>query len=139
LLRSTTLFAVTVTIVAEVTAEGAVYTPEAETVPSAGETDQLTAVFAVPVTLAVNCWLRDAIRVALTGSMETDTEPTGMTEMTPPVEAIGRPLPSRDAATVVESWAAKLPVADGNRVIVMTATTPSEITFLLRPASRHVL
>jgi hypothetical protein len=54
LLGSATLMTMTPTVVAEITEEGAVYTPEAETVPTAGETDQLTPVFPVPVTVAVN-------------------------------------------------------------------------------------
>jgi hypothetical protein len=34
-------------------------------------TDQLTAVFELPVTLAVNCWVADAARVIVDGASES--------------------------------------------------------------------
>ena len=80
------LFAVTVTMVAKVTAEGAVYTPEAETVPSAGETDQLTAAAGAPVRLAVNVWVCDASRYAVEGVMATVTAEGGGTTSAVAVE-----------------------------------------------------
>ena len=36
---------------------GAVYKPLAERVPTAGDMDQVTVVFAEPVTVAANCWV----------------------------------------------------------------------------------
>jgi hypothetical protein len=49
------LVAVTVTVCWEVTELGAVYRPLLEIVPTAGWSDQVTAVFVVPVTVDVNC------------------------------------------------------------------------------------
>jgi len=68
--------AFTVTLILEVQA-GAVSTPELEMVPA--EVDQVTAVFVVPLTLAVNCWVPPAETVALGGEIETDTVPGGFT------------------------------------------------------------
>jgi hypothetical protein len=42
-----------------------------ETVPTAGFTDQLTPVFDDPLTVAVNCWVWDALREAVNGVRET--------------------------------------------------------------------
>ena len=55
LLVSATLVAVTVTVCGLPSVAGAVYRPPLEIVPIAGLTDQVTAVFVVPVTAAVNC------------------------------------------------------------------------------------
>ena len=55
LVGSTTLVAVTVVIVWAENDVGAVYRPAALIVPA--EADQVTPVFPVPVTNAVNCWL----------------------------------------------------------------------------------
>jgi hypothetical protein len=55
LVVSATLVAVTVTVCGLPSAAGAVYNPPLEIVPSAGLTDHVTAVFVVPVTVAVNC------------------------------------------------------------------------------------
>ena len=44
-----------------------------ETVPTAGFKDQVTAVFDDPVTVAVNCWVWDAVRDAVNGVSETVT------------------------------------------------------------------
>jgi hypothetical protein len=46
---------------------GAVYRPEAESVPMLGLIDQVTAVFEVPLTVAVNCWVPPAGRLAVPG------------------------------------------------------------------------
>ena len=42
-----------------------------DTVPTAGLTDQVTAVFDGPLTVAVNCWVWDAVRDAVNGVRET--------------------------------------------------------------------
>ena len=57
LVGSATLVALTVTVWAEATDSGAVYKPVLEMEPTGGLIDHVTAVFAVPVTVAVNCWL----------------------------------------------------------------------------------
>jgi hypothetical protein len=58
LLPSATLVAVTVTVCAPAILPGAVYSP-LDTVPTTGLIDQFTAVFDVPVTVAVNCCVCD--------------------------------------------------------------------------------
>ena len=42
-----------------------------EIVPAAGLKDQVTAVFDGPLTVAVNCWVWDAVRDAVNGVTET--------------------------------------------------------------------
>ncbi len=61
---SATLVAVMVTDCAELITEGAVYNPF-DKLPTEGLMDQVTDVFALPVTVAVNCLLCDAERVAV--------------------------------------------------------------------------
>ena len=56
---------------------GTAYKPAAEIEPTWGEMDQVTAVLAVPPTVAVNCWGADAVvKLTLAGAAETVT--TGM-------------------------------------------------------------
>ena len=55
LLVSAALVALTVTVCGLLSVAGAVYRPPLEIVPTAGLTDHVTAVFVVPVTVAVNC------------------------------------------------------------------------------------
>jgi len=55
LLVSAALVAVTVTVWGLASVAGAEYKPPLEIVPTAGLSDHVTAVFAVPVTAAVNC------------------------------------------------------------------------------------
>ena len=76
---SATLVAVMVTDCVVLIAEGAVYKPFAR-LPNEGLMDQMTEVFALPVTLAVNCRLCDAERVAFKGITPTLTlaGPEGM-------------------------------------------------------------
>ena len=66
LLGSATLVAVMVTACDVVTWEGAVYNPFNK-LPSEGVMDQFTDVFELPVTVAVNCLLWDAVRDADNG------------------------------------------------------------------------
>jgi hypothetical protein len=78
--------AVTVTNAGFGTAAGAVYNPEVEMVPSAAPptTIQVTEVFVVPVTVAVNCaFWPVATLVAL---VETRTLTAGVTVPLPPQE-----------------------------------------------------
>ena len=67
LLVSPTLVAVTMTVCGLLSAAGAVYRPALEIVPTAGFTDHVTAVFVVPVTVAVNCCVCPAQRAAEPG------------------------------------------------------------------------
>ena len=55
LVWSATLVAVTMTVCGLPSVAGAVYRPPLEIVPTAGLTDQVTAVLVVPITAAVNC------------------------------------------------------------------------------------
>ena len=71
--RSAALVAVTVTVCALEIEAGAVYRPVFETVPTAGFKDQVTAVFDDPLTVAVNCWVWDAVRDTVNGVRETVT------------------------------------------------------------------
>jgi len=75
LVGSATLVAVTVTVCEVVTVDGAVYSPAVLRVPTAGLNDQFTAVFVVPVTVAVNCCVCEAVRSAVAGETETEITP----------------------------------------------------------------
>jgi hypothetical protein len=78
LVGSAWLVAVTVTICCIVINDGAVYKPLELMEPTFGLIDQVTAVFAFPVTVAVNCWVSDGPRVAVDGETETATDGDGM-------------------------------------------------------------
>jgi hypothetical protein len=52
---------------------GALYSPDAETVPTAGDKLQITAVFAVPVTEAASCKVRPETTEAVAGNTVTPT------------------------------------------------------------------
>lgn len=73
LVTSATLVAVTVTDRVAVTGDGAVYKPPAEIDPTSGLSDQVTAVLAVPATVAVNWRVCEAERVTEDGVIVTDT------------------------------------------------------------------
>jgi hypothetical protein len=64
--------AVTVAVVWLATDAGAVYKPEADSVP-APVSDQVTAVLVVPLTVAVNCCVPPPFSVAEGGEIETLT------------------------------------------------------------------
>ena len=68
LLESAPLLAVSVTVVARLT-EGAVNKPLVEMLPAVA--DQVTAVFAVPSTAALNCWVFPDNTFALAGETVT--------------------------------------------------------------------
>ena len=70
---SAALVAVTVTVWELPILEGAVYKPLLEIVPVDGLKDHVTAVLVVLLTVAVNCWLCDSVRVAVPGVRETAT------------------------------------------------------------------
>jgi len=76
LLASATLVAVTVISRELLITAGAVYNPFTK-VPIAGVIDQVTPVFALPVTVAENCEVWDAVRLALCGFTFTMTLPGG--------------------------------------------------------------
>ena len=65
--------AVTVTVCCVAIDAGAVYRPVAETDPTAGLTVHVTAVFELPVTVAVSCCVWLAVNVAVSGLIVTDT------------------------------------------------------------------
>ena len=65
-MASAALVAVMVTDWPELITEGAVYNPF-DKLPTEGFMDQVTEVFALPVTVAVNCLFCDAARDALRG------------------------------------------------------------------------
>ena len=75
--ESATLVAVMVTDCAALTVEGAVYRPF-DKVPTDGFMDQVTEVFPLPVTVAENCRLCDAVRLALEGLTPTLTLAVGV-------------------------------------------------------------
>lgn len=71
---SATLVAVTVTVCCDATLAGAVYSPAALTLPlPAGLIDQLTLVFADPVTVALNCCVAPCPNVTVAGETLTVT------------------------------------------------------------------
>jgi hypothetical protein len=77
LVLSTTEVAITVTVEVVVTTAGAVYRPAVSIVPHAAPpavqlTDQVTAVFGLPVTVCVNCCVSDAISVVVPGDTATE-------------------------------------------------------------------
>ena len=76
-MASATLVAVTVTDCEELITEGAVYNPF-DKLPTEGVMDQVTEVFALPDTLAVNCVLCDAARVTFGGLRPTLMLAVGM-------------------------------------------------------------
>jgi hypothetical protein len=86
---SATLVAVMVTVCEDVIELGAVYNPEGEIVPTGELSDQVTAVFVVPDTEAVNCWVCDAPRVAEAGLMEIETLEPGVTVRLAPALFVG--------------------------------------------------
>ena len=97
LVRSLALVAVTVTVWAEAIAEGAVYMPVPVIAPTLGLMDHVTAVFPEPpVTLAVNCWDWEAVRLAVAGVTDTDTG--ALTEIVPGWIVMGILLPLAPAA-----------------------------------------
>ena len=72
--ESATLVAITVTACALEMLEGAVYNPADEIVPTAGLNDHVTAVFVVPVTVAENCCVLEALKVTVAGLTDTAIE-----------------------------------------------------------------
>jgi len=99
---SARLVAVMVTDCALLITEGAVYNPF-DKLPIEGVMDQATPVFALPVTVAVNSLLCDAVRVALKGLTLTLTVGGGVgSEMVPVPPVAGIELPAAvDATTAV--------------------------------------
>lgn len=65
------LVAVTVTVVVDET-DGAVYIPVLEMLPAVAA--QVTAVFVVLLTVAVNCFVAAEVTVAVDGVIDTETE-----------------------------------------------------------------
>ncbi len=109
------LFAVICITAEEGRLGGAVYMPWASIVPSVELppgtllTSQVTAVFEVPVTLAVNCWVRPRSTLALAGATETEMEgggggggATGPTPP-PPQPSVHAPAVRRGNKTMLEN------------------------------------
>jgi hypothetical protein len=103
------LVALTVTEVVEVTL-GAMRSPEVEIDPA--EVDQVTAVFDVPLTVAVNCWVPPDESVALAGETATDTVPGGFT------------VTVAEAELAVLAWLVALTVTDVEEVTVGAVKRP---------------
>src|SRR5205823_15116809 len=78
-LESAALIAVTVTVWFDATVVGAVYRPVELTIPVielppiTPSTNQFTAVFVVPVTVALNCWDCPACKLLVVGEIEIAT------------------------------------------------------------------
>jgi hypothetical protein len=73
LVGSATLRAVTVTAWGVTTLDGAVYRPAEEIEPTGGLIDQVTAAFAAPKTVAVNCCVAEDAKVTVDGLIDTVT------------------------------------------------------------------
>jgi hypothetical protein len=73
LLGSAALVAVTLTVCGVASAAGAEYKPPLEIVPTAGLTDHETPALAVPVTVAMNCWVCETVSEVMEGVSETVT------------------------------------------------------------------
>src|ERR1700682_5621099 len=73
LLVSAALVAVAVTVGVAAIEAGAVYRPAAEIVPTLGLMVHVTAALLPPVTVAVNCWVWETVRVAAAGETVTAT------------------------------------------------------------------
>jgi len=98
--ESATLVAVMVTDCAELITDGAVYNPF-DKLPIEGFIDQVTEVLALPLTVAVNCLLCDAVRVAVEGLTPTLILGGGSpgSEMVPAPPLAGIELPTAVEAT----------------------------------------
>jgi hypothetical protein len=88
--------------------EGAVYKPfdklPTNTPPAEAVMDQVTDVFGLPVTAALNCWLCDAMRAAVRGLMPTLTMGGGASTMiVPELPTAGTESPAAVAATTPET------------------------------------
>jgi len=99
---SATLVAVMVTDWLKLITEGAVYNPF-DKLPTDGFKDQVTDVFALPVTVAVNCVLCDAVRVEFVGLMPTLTLAGGPgKEIVPEPPLAGMEAPAAVEATTLD-------------------------------------
>ena len=119
--------------------EGAVYNPF-ERVPTEGFMDQVTEVFALPVTVAVNSLLCDAVSVELEGLTPTLTLGGGAgNEIVPVPPLAGIEMPAAVEATAPVIWMG-MDVVDGLDAIwkVAVATVPSAIVVELKPRIRQL-
>ena len=64
---------------------------------------QVTAVFVLPVTVAVNCCVFEVVKLAVSGATPTLTALTGVTDTTPAVVEITPAAPSESASTGPDS------------------------------------
>jgi hypothetical protein len=103
LVESAALVAVMVTLWAVLMLAGAVYRPLPDNVPTAGLKLQVAAVLVLPVTLAVNCFVCDAVKLAVSGVIPTLTAAAGVTDTEPAVLEITPPSPSFSASTGFDS------------------------------------
>ena len=103
--------------------------------------DQVTDVFALPVTVAVNCLVCDAVRVAFRGLKLTLTLGEGDgREIVPELPLAGIELPVAVEATTPVIWIG-MDVVDGLAAIwnVAITTVPSVIVVELKPRIRQLL
>ena len=101
LVGSATEAAVTATVCAAVMEAGAVYRPAAESVPTAGFMDQVTAVFVDPVTVAENCCVWLVVRDTEAGLICTAMTAGGASEM---VEVADLVVSATDLAVTITVW-----------------------------------
>jgi len=130
---------VTVTDCAVLITEGAVYDP-LDRVPVGGVIDQITDVVELPVTVAVNCVLCEAVRVAFRGLMPTLTVGgCASMEIAPELPLAGIESPAAVDAITPEICTG-IDAVDGFDAIwkLAVATVPSPIAVLLKPTSRQL-
>jgi hypothetical protein len=139
LVESATLVAVIITDCALLMTDGAVYNPF-DKLPTEGFMDQVTEVVELPVTVAANCLVWDAVRVALEGLKLTLTPGGSAGRVIVPAPPLaGMELPAAVVATTPEIWTG-IDVADGADEIwkVAVATVPSAMAVLLKPRRRQL-
>src|SRR5262245_17502383 len=113
---SATLVAITLTVCSVVTTLGAVYRPAALTVPTAGLSDQVTAVFDVFVTVAVKAWLCPPPRLTAVGVTWTAMDAAAST--------ICMALTLGRLAAPVLNWIVMVPAAAFTVKVLSTARNP---------------
>jgi hypothetical protein len=98
---------------------------------------QLTAVFEVPDTVAVNCCVSEHVRLAADGVAKTVI---GIKILTTPSVVVSEPaLPSVRASIALMSWIARLPLACADMASEITATAPLPMGFAFMPIKRQVV
>src|SRR5437867_375817 len=129
LVASAALVAVIVTGITLAIVAGALYRPELLIVPApvAGDIDQVTPVFEVPWTVAVNCCVAPGPSVTVAGVKDTLTD--GFTEITPSTPVTGSELPSVRADLTLLNCTARFPDAEDAKVILTFTMLPNGIAW----------